>query len=595
MSGKRILGLAVAAALALLAAHRAHAGGKEVALGATIRNLTFKDIHYLSRSLDDFGKKNAFVLVFTNTTCSVAQRYMPTLKALEKEYRGKGVQFLAVNVGVDDSIVQMAAQAVRFEMEFPFVKDADYACADAVGVRRTPEVAVLDQQRRLRYRGRIDDQHRLSGSRAAPTQHPLKDALDAILAGKEIATRETPVDGCPITKPETKPPAAAVTFAEHVAPILQKNCQDCHRPGTAAPFSLLTYKDAAAHANVIAEVVAEARMPPWFAAPDHGDFVNKRGLTPAERETVVQWVRTGKPLGDEAKLPPLKPEIAKPSKWRIGTPDLVLDAPQHELPAEGDIDYKYVILPHVFSEDTWVRAVEIVPDNPRAVHHCNMMFFTLKEGFKQANFVTGYVPGGVPMKLPEGVSFRMPKGSSPALQIHYVSTGKPEKCRISVGFGYAGGTVQKRLQHLLLYDRKFAIPPGAPAHRVEHSRTLDCDAIGLALFVHMHLRGRDMTFTAHYPDGTDETLLMVPNYSFNWQMPYRWETGKKRFPKGMRLEAVAHYDNSEYNPYNPDPTATVREGQQTKNEMMNGYFFYLDANEQLNLRIDPRTGHAEKK
>src|SRR5262249_25047936 len=146
--------------------------------------------------------------------------------------------------------------------------------------------AVLDEQRRLRYRGRIDDQYRLAGNRAAATQHPLKDALDAILTGKEVTTKETPVDGCPITRPEIKGPATPVTFAEHVAPILQKHCQECHRPGTAAPFSLLTYENAVGHANAIAEVVAEQRMPPWFAAPDHGDFVNKRGLSATERATI---------------------------------------------------------------------------------------------------------------------------------------------------------------------------------------------------------------------------------------------------------------------------------------------------------------------
>ncbi|HMF11716.1 MAG TPA: redoxin family protein, partial [Gemmataceae bacterium] len=569
MTGTRNTGF-VAVLLALLfpAARLDPARGEEIALGKTVPNLTFKDIRYLPRSLDDFGKKKAFVLVFTNTTCPVVQRFMPTLKALEKDYRGKEVQFVAVNVGAEDSILQVAAHAVRFEMEFPFVKDADYSCADALGVKRTPQVVVLDSDRRLRYRGRIDDQHRLGGSRAVPTQRPLKDALDAILAGKEVATKETPVDGCAITRPEPKAPAKTVTFAEHVAPILRKHCQECHRPNTAAPFSLLAYEDARAHANVIAEVVAEGRMPPWFAAPDHGDFTNKRGLTAAERETVVDWVRAGKPLGDESKLPPVPPEFARPSKWAIGTPDLIVNAPLHELPATGEIDYKYVVLPHVFSDDTWLQAVQILPDNLRVVHHCNMVFFNFAEGFKEANFVTGYVPGNGPMTLPDGTGFRIPKGSSPALQIHYVSTGKPEKCRISVGFKFASGTVQKRLQHLRLYDKKFAIPPGAPAHRVEHSRTLDCDAEGVALFVHMHLRGRDMTFVAHYPDRTDETLLVVPNYSFDWQMPYRWAEGKKRFPKGMRLEAIAHYDNSKFNPYNPDPTVTVREGQETKDEMM---------------------------
>jgi thiol-disulfide isomerase/thioredoxin/mono/diheme cytochrome c family protein len=568
------------------------ARNKEVKLGTAIENLHFKDIRYLTRSLDDFGKKKAFVLVFTNTTCPLVQRYMPTLKALEKEYRDRDVQFLAVNVGADDSIRAMAAQAVRFEMEFPFVKDADFSCAAALGVQRTPEAVVLDGERRIRYRGRIDDQYRLGGTRESATRHDLREALDAVLADKEVAIKETPVEGCLITRPEMNQPAKPVTYAEHVAPILAKHCQECHRPDTAAPFSLLAYKDAAAHANVMAELVQDGRMPPWYAAADHSDFVNKRGLSDTERETIAQWVRAGKPRGDESKLK-TKPQAEKPDKWLIGTPDLTVDAPEHELPDSGDIPYKYVVLPHVFAEDTWVQGVQIVPDNPRVVHHCNMVYFTLKEGFKQANFVTGYVPGGEPMRLPEGVAFRMPKNTAPALQIHYVTTGKPEKCRITVGFRYARGTVQKRLRHLLLADRQFAIPPGAPAHRVEASRTLDCDALGLALFAHMHRRGRDMTFTAHYPTGKSETLLLIPNYSFDWQLPYRWEVGTKRFPKGTRLEAVAHYDNSAFNPYNPDPKATVRDGQQTKDEMMNGYFFYIDANERLNLAVDPKTGHVK--
>jgi thiol-disulfide isomerase/thioredoxin len=595
MMDKRLVWLAaVGLVLAACSIGSAEETGKKVPIGASISNLTFKDIHYLPRSLDDFGKKKAFVLVFTNSTCPLVQRYLPTLKSLEKDYRDRGVQFLAINVGPEDSIVQMAAQAVRHEMDFPFVKDFDYSCVDALGVQRTPEVAVLDGARRLKYRGRVDDQYRLGGTRAQPSRQDLREALDAILAGKEPSTSETPVDGCLISRPEPKQPAQPITFAEHVAPILQKHCQECHRPGTAAPFSLLTYKDATAHAKAIAEVVAEGRMPPWFAAPEHGEFVNKRGLASTERDKILAWVKAGKPLGDESKLSATPPLNARPNQWLLGEPDLVAEGTEHELPAAGDIPYRYVVLPHVFTEDTWVRGVQIKPDNPRVVHHCNMVFFTLKEGFKQANFVTGYVPGGAPMNLPQGVAFKMPKGSSPALQIHYVSTGKPEKCRVSVAFQYARGTVQKQLRHLLLYDRSFAIPPGAPAHRVAMTRTLNCNADGLALFVHMHLRGRDMTFIAHYPDGKDETLLMVPNYSFYWQMPYRWETGTRRFPKGMKLEAIAHYDNSSFNPFNPDPTVTVREGQQTKDEMMNGYFFYMDADEKLNLQIDPKTGQVRR-
>src|SRR5262249_48054127 len=239
--------------------------------------------------------------------------------------------------------------------------------------------------------------------------------------------------------------------------------------------------------------------------------------------------------------------------------------------------------------------VQILPDNPRVVHHCNMAYVTAKEGFSESNFITGTVPGGSPMLLENGVAFRIPKGATLGLQIHYVATGKPEKCRISVGFKYAKETVHKQLRHTLLVDKKFAIPPGAPAHPVSASKVLDRDAAVIGLFVHMHLRGRDMTFKTHSADGKTETLLLVPNYSFDWQMPYVFEPGKVRLTKGTRLEAIAHYDNSAFNPYNPDPGATVRDGPQTYHEMLNGFVFYTDAEEELNLNVDPKTGRVPAK
>jgi hypothetical protein len=589
MRGTTLLACATAAAVALPAASRGEpAPDRAPRVGDRVANLTFKDIHYLPRSLADFRSARAFVLVFTNTTCPVVQRYLPVLRALEKDYRTKGVQFLAVNEGADDTITAVATQAVLHEMEFPFVKDFDGGCAEAVGVRRTPEAVVLDAGRRLRYRGRIDDQYRLGGTRPAPNRRDLAEAIDAVLAGKEVAVPETPVDGCPITRNEAIPGAKTVTFADDVAPILRKHCVECHRPGTTAPFALLTYRDVKAQAEAVAEVAADGRMPPWYASDAFGHFTNRRGLSADEKQTLALWVRSGMKRGDDAKLPP--PPARSEDGWLIGKPDLVLTAPRHDVPASGVVPYKYVVLPHLFLSETWVQGIQILPDNPRVVHHCNMAYLTPGDKSKKAHFLTGTVPGGEPMTLDHGVAVRIPAGSALVLQIHYVTTGKEEKCQVSVGFKYACGVVQKQLRHELLVDRAFAIPPGAPAHPVRASRVLDRDAVGVGLFVHMHLRGRDMTFRAVRPDGKGETLLVVPNYNFDWQMPYRWKPGAVRLPKGTRLECLAHYDNSAFNPYNPDPKATVKEGEQTNDEMFNGFVFYTDADEQLNLDIDPRSG-----
>lgn len=563
-------------------------GAEPLKVGEAVGKLKFTDIRSLPRTLDDFGKKKAYVLVFVNTSCPVAQRYLPVLQDLEKEYRARDVQFVALNSAEEDSIIAMATQAVKFEMEFPFVKDFGGICARSLGVRRTPEAVILDRDRVLRYRGRIDDQNRLGGVRQEATTRDLQSALDSVLAGRKVARPETEVDGCPITVPKPGKPKG-VNYAEHVAPILQKHCWQCHRDGGSAPFALTSYKQAASRAESLAEVVRDQRMPPWFASHEFGPFRNKRGLSDEERAILTDWVNSGAPAGDLTKAP--LPPKAPTAKWQIGESDLVLKSGEFDLPAKGDIPYQYAVLLHVFTEDTWIQGAEITSDNPAALHHCNMAFASLTEKFKESNFITGAVPGGEAMTLEDGLAYCIPKGSMLALQVHFVATGKPEKCRISVGLRYPRVTVDRQLRHLQLADRRFAIPPGAPAHKVSAARVLDDDVTAVGLFSHMHLRGRDMTFKAHLPDGKTDTLLIIPNYNFSWQVPYHYETGKKQLPKGTRLECIAHFDNSPFNPFNPDPKATVRDGPQTHHEMMYGFFFYSKTQEKLGLRIDSKTGH----
>jgi hypothetical protein len=559
-------------------------------IGERVPNLTFKDIRYVNRSLDDFPKAKAFAIVFVDAGCPLAQRYLPTVEKIAIDYRDKGVAVVAMDSGVADSIPAVAALAVRHNCSFPFVKDLDGDGVRTLGVTRTPECVVLDANRKLRYRGRIDDQYRPTGSRSEATTHELRDALDAVLADKAVAVTTTAVDGCPITRPA---PAEkkGVTFTKDVAPILKNRCQECHRPGTVAPFALQTYEQVTKRAGSIADVIGDGRMPPWHAAPEF-EFANRRTLSSDERETLLTWLRSpDRPRGDEKVAPaPLPPA----GEWRIGTPDFVVTAPQHELPATGDVAYKYAVLPTVFLQDTWVQDVEIKPDNPRVMHHCNMAYIKAGEKFRIDNFITGQVPGGTPMHLYENVGYKIPAGSLLILQIHYVTTGKPEACKISVGFRYARETIDKQLRLLYFATNRFAIPPGAGAHPVKVTLPLPCDGVVVGLFSHMHLRGKDMTFRAKYPDGNDETLLMIANYSFDWQQPYVYSSPGKKLPKGTKVECLAHYDNSAFNPFNPDPSATVREGPQTYHEMMNGFLFYVDENEKLGLKIDEKSGHVQK-
>ena len=562
-------------------------------IDSEIPDLKFKDIRYLNRNLKDLGEKKAIVLVFSNTTCPIAQKYWPKLKRLEAEYRDQGVQFVGVNVGGDDELQEIAQQGIDFGIEFPLVKDMDGSCVKATGVTRTPEVVVLDAKRKLRYRGRIDDQVRIGLSRPNVQSDDLKQALDELLAGKEITTPETTVDGCKITLVEPSPlPKEPVTFYEQVAPLLQKHCQECHHSGGQAPFGLVTLEEVSSQAEMIAEVALDRRMPPWYASRQH-KFANERGMSASEREMIGHWVRGGLKAGDAAKDPP--PLKFNDTKWEIGEPDLITTSLEtHSLPADGFVDYKYIVLPHIFLKDTWISAAEILPSNPQVVHHCNMAYWTLGQNFDDGNFITGRVPGGTAFRLDDGQALRIPAGSVVGLQIHYTTTGKPETNGMSVGFRFPRNTIHKQVRHLQATTSRFAIPPGASAHPVSASRTLPVNASGIGMFAHMHLRGKDMTFIAHSPDGKDETLLSIPAYNYGWQQNYRWDPGTKKFPKGTRIEAIAHFDNSPFNPFNPDPTTTVRHGPQTVQEMMFGFFFYTDDDEDLNLKVNAKKGHVEK-
>ncbi len=194
--------------------------------------------------------------------------------------------------------------------------------------------------------------------------------------------------------------------------------------------------------------------------------------------------------------------------------------------------------------------------------------------------------------IEDGTEFRIPAGSVVGLQIHYVTTGEETTDQTSVGFVFAKETIQKQLRHFQCQTTRFAIPSGASHHEVKATKTFDRDATGLGMFCHMHLRGKDMTFVAGFPDDRRETLLSVPNYNFEWQSSYRWPADVMKFPRGTAIECTAHYDNSSFNPYNPDPTATVRNGSQTYHEMMYGFLFFTYDDEALNLTIDPATGHV---
>jgi peroxiredoxin len=549
-------------------------------LGKQVGAFSAKDFRGRAHSLDEYSGSQVVVLAFLGTECPLAKLYGPRLASIASEYADKGVTFLGVNSNRHDSITEISAYARIHKIAFPILKDLDNRIADQVGAMRTPEILILDQKRVVRYHGRVDDQYGVGYIRDKPQQSFVRTAIEDLLASREVKTSSTEIVGCFIGRMRKPDPDSKVTFSNQIVRILNKHCVECHREGEIAPFSLTSYDEVVGWGDTMLEVIHDGRMPPWHADPKHGDFINARIMTAEEKQLLRQWVDAGCPEGDPSKLP------AKPTYtdgWQLPQkPDLVVnmrDKP-FDVPAEGTVRYQYFQVDPGFKEDMWVKAAELQPGNRAVVHHI-LVFVRPPKGRSKGmgsttgEFLTAYVPGHRVPVYGDGMAKYIPAGSKLAFQLHYTPIGTPQKDLSRLGLTFA--KTDEVIENVVVTQqasnhRGLVIPPRADNFEVEaRSAVSPADVQILAFMPHMHLRGKSFRYTARYPDGRQETLLDVPQYDFNWQTAYL-AAKPVSLPKGAYLQCVAHFDNSENNLSNPDPTKTVRWGDQTWNEMMIGYF-----------------------
>ena len=578
--------LAIAAVVCLLpgSASRAAQDPPPTRLGQKVADFTLKDTAGQAVSLHGFKDRKAVVVIFIGTECPISNAFMPRLAELHKKYAPRGVQFLAVNSNEQDTAKQVSDHARKHGLPFPVCKDQGSKVADLFAARRTPEAFVLDAGRTVRYAGRIDDQFGFRYNRPRPTRRDLALAVEEVLAGQAVAQPALPVAGCHIARAATPKTEGAVTYSKQVARILQKNCQECHRPGQIGPMPLLKYESARDWSATIHEVIEQKRMPPWNADPRYGKFSNDRHLSKADRDTLLAWIDDGCPTGDDKDLPPAR-QFAE--SWRIGKPDMVFATGRRvTVPAKAanGIRYQYFVVPTNFKEDRWVQAAEARPGNRAVVHHIIVYVRTQEQGMRQDKedklgdgFLVGYAPGDMPAVFAPGTAKKVPKGAYLVFQMHYTPNGVKQTDESSVGLVFAKEPPRHELRTRAVLQHRFAIPPGDSSYRVVSESTFHQDTLVLNFVPHMHLRGKDFEYRVVYPDGKQETLLSVPRWDFNWQSNYRLAK-PLRLPAGSRIECTAHYDNSADNPNNPDPTRTVHWGDQTWDEMMIGFvdYVYLD-------------------
>jgi hypothetical protein len=384
---------------------------------------------------------------------------------------------------------------------------------------------------------------------------------------------------------------AVPEFYKDVLPILQERCQSCHRAGEIGPMPLTTYKEVRPYAAAIRQALQTHKMPPWGAESATLKFSNDPSLTDRERRTVLDWIANKAPEGNAAYAP--APKVFADG-WNIGKPDLVFEMPQpYKVPKTGTVEYTYVVVPLHFAEDQWVQAAEIRPSARQVVHHVIAYIrapgspwladakpgipYTPTKPFDQLNqpkgwgdFLVGYAPGAVPLRLAPDQGKQIEAGSDLVFEIHYTTNGKEAVDQTRLGISLAKSSPREKVLTIVAINGDFVIPPGNPNYPVNADRPFYGDAKVIAFWPHMHVRGKSMRFELIDPDGSRTELLNVPRYDFHWQQSYT-PAQPVLLHAGSKIQCFATYDNSPNNPWNPNPNAEVRWGDQSWEEMMIGF------------------------
>jgi len=506
-----------------------------------------------------YGDQKAVVIVAQSNANTSVNEQASALEALHRE--DDTVVFL-LNALLSDNRSTIAAQVKNKGHKLPVLVDEAQLVAESLGLTRVGEAVIIDpQSMEISWRGEASGvaQFLAKGESSAPVA-----AADASGAEIQFASRDAHVAG-------------GVSYTNDIAPILIDNCVSCHHDGAIAPWSMSSHGMIRGWSPMIREVLMTRRMPPGQIDMHVGKpIAGVAGLTAKERQQLVHWIDAGSPI--DGDVDPLAQLTFNDPLFSLGEPDMIVTVPAQEIPATGLVDYRYVPVELNLDKDVWVRAMEFVPGDRAVLHHVIAYLSSpadksqrgRENGAPRGASVAGFAPGRQPDQFRDNSGRLITKGSNLLLQMHYTTSGKATVDETQVGIYLHDKPPTYVMSEGVAGQRRFFVPAHTKEHPLQGEQLIEKDAWLYSMTPHMHFRGKFMSYTAHYPDGSSELLLSVPKYDFNWQFSYELEE-PVFLPEGTRLVADGAMDNSDRNPGNPDPSKPVHFGLQTKHEMFFGF------------------------
>jgi peroxiredoxin len=519
----------------------------------------------------------AVVVMVQGNACPAVRSALPEFAALRERFEPSGVKFFMLNSNLQDDRTALQAEADAYGIDVPILDDETQLIGESLDLSHAGEILVINPKSwTIAYRGPI--------SEAASDEKTsfAANALEAVLAGEQVATANRETVGCSIDLAQADSNHASISYVETIAPLLKENCVVCHTEGGLGPWAMSSYTMVQGFAPMIREVLRTKRMPPWHADPHIGVFKNDRSLSVEDMQTLVHWVEAGAPRGDGPD--PLSAAQTASVEWPLGEPDLVLDIPEYAVPASGVVDYQFPNVANPLDRGVWVKAATVVPGDREVVHHilAGSMDADSPGGRRTSgvfdNYLIGYAPGNESHTFPEGTGVYIAPGGEFSFQMHYTPVGRETVDRSKIGLYFHEEQPENFYRQDVVVNPTIRIPPNEARHKEVAYYQFDQPALLHDLVPHSHYRGVASKFELWKPDGTKEVILSVPNYDFNWQRTYEF-IEPKYMEAGTKLVHTTWYDNSSANPANPDSERTVTWGLQSWEEMLYGAFSYTYVDE----------------